>query len=259
MLLTLSKLIPAVLFPAGLVVILCLIAAYFAFRKGARRAGSAALLAAVVMYLASSPLVSNRLMVGLEKQNPPLLENPRASAIVLLGGGMAPMLEPRVHPETGAAGDRVIHAARLWRQGLAPIVVPTGGYIGFMMDAPGSEADLYARLLTEVFGLPDSAIMRMGRSRTTHEDAAFTALLFDSTGLGKDILLVTSASHMPRASALFRNQGFTVHAAPTDYRGNLNAGFKMFNLLPSGSALAETTTALHEYVGLWAYRMMGRL
>lgn len=259
MMLFLSKVVPVFLFPAGLAILLCLVVAWLAFRKEARAAGAVALLAALFLYLAANPMVSNRLMLGLEEQNPPLRENPSAAAIVLLGGGMAPMVEPRVYPETGPAGDRVIHAARLWKQGLAPVVVTTGGYIDFMMEAPGSEAELYVRLLTELFGVPHTALIAMGRSRTTHEDAVFTRELFDSTGLGREILLVTSASHMPRAAALFRREGFIVHPAPTDFRGNANFPLKFFSLLPAGASLAETTTALHEYLGTWAYRVMGRI
>lgn len=256
--LLLSKIIPAFLFPAGLGVVLGLVAAVLAFRKGARAAGSVALLAALLLYLASSPVVSTHLLRSLEDRYPPSRESAAAAAIVLLGGGMVPLLAPRLHPETGHAGDRVLHAARLWRQGRAPVVVATGGYIEFMTDAPGSEADLYAHLLTELFGLPDSAVIAMGRSRTTHEDAVFTADAFEAAGLEKNILLVTSATHMRRAEALFLKAGFAVQPAPTDYRGEATA-FKWFDLLPKADALFNTTVVLHEYLGLWAYRLTGKI
>lgn len=257
--LILSKVIPAFLFPTGLVLALCLVTAWLAFRRGARAAGLVAMLAALLLYLAASPVVSNRLLLRLEKQYPPSHDNPRAAAIVLLGGGMVPLLAPRVYPETGHAGDRLIHAARLWRQGLAPVLVATGGYIEFLTDAPGTEADLYAHVLTELFGLPDSAVIAMGRSRTTHEDALFTAELFEEAGLDKNILLVTSATHMRRAEALFLKAGFSVTPAPTDYRGETHVRFRMFDLLPRAEALANTTVALHEYLGLWAYRLAGKV
>jgi uncharacterized SAM-binding protein YcdF (DUF218 family) len=259
MLIALSKVLPALIFPAGLTILLCLLAAWFAFRKGASLAGALSLLAALVIYAAASPLVSSRLMYVLEKQNPPPVEYPHASAIVLLGGGMAPALPPRAHPETNMAGDRVIHAARLWKRGLAPVLVTSGGYISFLTDAPGTEADLYARLLNEVFGVPDTALMRVGRSRNTLEDALFTAEEFEARGLNKEILLVTSAAHMPRAAALFRRHGFTVHPAPTDFYASEGEAFKLFRLLPSGSAMMETYLALNEHVGILVYRMLGRM
>lgn len=259
MLLTLSKVIPAFLFPAGLVLLLCLVTAWLAFRARARAAGFVALAAAGVLYAAANPIISNWILVGLENQVPTPKDYKPAAAIVLLGGGMSPYLPAHRHPQTNASGDRVLHAARLWKVNLAPVIVPTGGYITMMIDAPGTEADLYARLLIDLFGVPDSAVLRMGQSRTTHEDAVLTAKLFEERGITKDILLVTTASHMPRAAALFRKQGFKVQIAPTDFRGDTEPTFKFFRLLPSGNALSETTTALHEIIGIWAYKMMGRM
>jgi uncharacterized SAM-binding protein YcdF (DUF218 family) len=256
--LLLSKFLPALLFPASLAVLLCLLAAWLAFRKGALAAGFVALLAGLTVYAAASPIVADRLMRGLEGQYPPPTAYPKAAAIVLLGGGMAPRNPPRVEIETNAAGDRPLHAARLWKRGLAPVIVATGGYIPFLVDTKGSEADLYAGLLTEIAGIPDSVILRVGESRTTHEDALLTAALFDSTGMKKEILLVTSAAHMPRAAALFRKAGFVVHPAPTDFQADDSEAFKAIRLLPNGAAMMKTYLALKEYVGALAYRMMGR-
>jgi uncharacterized SAM-binding protein YcdF (DUF218 family) len=259
MLLFLSKVIPAFLFPVGLTILFCVAAAWLAFRAKARAAGFASLAAAALLYTAASPIVSNRLLLSLERKVPPPESYAPAAAIVLLGGGMAPILPEHRFPETNASGDRVLHAARLWKAGLAPVVVATGGYITMLTDAPGTEADLYARLLIDLFGLPDSAVVRMGQSRTTYEDAVLTEKLFAERGLKKDILLVTTASHMPRAAALFRKQGFAVHIAPADFRGDSDPAFKLYRLLPSASSLGETTTALHEIIGTWAYRLMGRM
>jgi uncharacterized SAM-binding protein YcdF (DUF218 family) len=259
MLLFLSKLLSALLAPVGLVVLLCLFATWLAIRRKAWMPAGAAFLAAALLYTAASPRVANTLVLGLELRNRPALVYPKAAAIVLLGGGMLPAAAPRLRPETGAAGDRVIHAARLWRQKRAPRLVVTGGYIPYLTRATGSEADLYAEFLTEMFDVPDGSILRVGGSRTTHEDATLSARLFDSLGIKKEILLVTSATHMPRAAALFRKNGFTVHPSPTDFNGRENDPFLLFQLLPSAEALAQTNVALREYVGLWAYRMLGRI
>lgn len=254
----LSKILPPLFFPLGLVIGLCLLAAWLAFRRGARAAGVVALSAGIVIYAGSSQVVVDPLARGLERRYLPPVDYPRASAIVLLGGAMEAMLPPRVEVETRSPADRPLHAARLWKRGLAPVIVATGGYIPFLTDAPGSEADLYARLLAEIAGIPDSAVLRVGRSRNTHEDALYSAALFDSLGLGKDILLVTSATHMPRAAALFRKAGFVVHPAPTDFQAE-DGAFRAIALLPSGSVMMRAYVVLNEYAGLLAYRLMGRL
>jgi uncharacterized SAM-binding protein YcdF (DUF218 family) len=259
MLLILSKVLPTLLFPVGLVFFLCLLTSWFAFRKGARLAGLLALVAAVLLYTAANPRISNRLLLRLESQYPPSLENPKAAAIVLLGGGMAPMSAPRVYPETNAAGDRLLHAARLWKQGRAPLVVATGGYISFLTNATGSEAEIYVKALRDLFDLPDSALRSVPGTTTTADDAVRTDALFSAQGIQKEILLVTSASHMPRAVATFRKRGFIVHPAPTDYLSEEGTPFKAFQILPTAGALNATGVALHEYLGLGAYRLFGKL
>jgi uncharacterized SAM-binding protein YcdF (DUF218 family) len=259
MILFLSKLLPALLFPVGFVVLLCLIATWMAFRRGAWGLAVLSFLAAAILYTAASPLMANRLLLNLELENPPSLTYPKVSAIVLLGGSMLPMIAPRIRPETGDAGDRVIQAGRLWKQRRAPKLVVTGGYIPFMTQADGTEADQYALLLTELFDVPDSALVRVGGSRTTLEDAELSARTFDSLGLKKEILLVTSAAHMPRAAALFRKRGFIVHPAPTDFNAMQHGIFMPFRLLPNAEALQQTCQALHEYVGTWVHQRTGRL
>jgi uncharacterized SAM-binding protein YcdF (DUF218 family) len=259
MTLILSKFIPPLLFPTGLTLILCLIALWLAFRARAWGAATCAFLAALVLYAGASPILTAKLLRDLESRNPPRAECVEAPAIVLLGGGMAPPDAPRLHPETGPAGDRVIHAARLWKRGCAPRIVATGGFISFLSDAKGTEADLYAALLTELFGVPSKAVLRVGESKNTHDDAVLTARLFDSTGMKKEILLVTSASHMPRAAALFRKQGFKVMPEPTDFQAPEKPNFKVFDLLPSPGALGGNAVALNEYVGTWVYGLLGRL
>ncbi len=259
MLLAISKTLPPLLFPIGLTILLCLLAAWLAFRQGAVKASVVSVAAAVLLYVAASPVTSHRLMAGLESRHPPSAELPTASAIVLLGGSVLPDAPPRIHPETNHAGDRFIHAGRLWKQGLAPLMITTGGYIPWIAQSPESEAHLYKRLLEELFDVPPEAVLPVPDSRTTREDAVLTARLFDELGLDREILLVTSANHMPRSVALFRAQGFIVHPAPTDFHAVTGLRFRFYELLPSGSALAETYMALHEYTGLFVYRLLGWL
>lgn len=256
--LVVSKVLPLLLFPVGLTILLCLLSAGLAWRGFRRASAGAALAAAVVLYLAACPLVSNALLRGLESRYPPLENPPRATAIVLLGGGMVPPVAPRLHPETNNAGDRLLYAARLWRGGAAPRIVTTGGYIPFMNPAKSGDAQEYARALRELFDVPEEALHLVPESLTTVEDASMTAELFAREGWPRDILLVTSASHMSRAAALFRRQGFEVTPAPTDFVAE-ERSIQPFQFLPTVDALARTHMALHEYVGTWVYRVGGKL
>ena len=84
----------------------------------------------------------------------------------------------------------------------------------------------------------------------------FSRLLADPKP-GERWLLVTSASHMPRAIAVFRAAGFAVEAYPVNWRtrGWRDAA-QLFGSLAEG--LTITDAAVHEWVGLAAYRLTGR-
>ncbi len=73
--------------------------------------------------------------------------------------------------------------------------------------------------------------------------------------VGKDrIILVTSASHMPRAMALFSKQGMEPIAAPTDYMvKKREGGVRPGMFFPSAGSLEKVGRAIHEYLGMvWA-------
>lgn len=61
------------------------------------------------------------------------------------------------------------------------------------------------------------------------------------------LILVTSASHMVRASALFRKAGIVVIPAPTDFQAKGNDELWQF---PNADGLGRSEAAFHEYLGL---------
>ena len=62
-------------------------------------------------------------------------------------------------------------------------------------------------------GVPPSALVLEERSHSTLENAQFTARLARERHI-RDVLLVTSAVHMPRASLLFRDAGIDAIPVP---------------------------------------------
>lgn len=206
----------------------------------------------------ASPMVSEHLIGGLEqrarelesknKKAERLLSAERYAAIVLLGGATAPAKPPhRPHPDLGDAADRIWHAARLYKEGLAPKIIVSGGR------SPGlesradiqTEAQSMAMLLNDL-GIPSAALILEEEARSTRENARFTKTL-----VGRDrVALVTSAFHMARSMANFEKENVTADAYPTDFHVAPETKPVWARLLPSGSALAESETALKEYLAL---------
>lgn len=252
----LSKIIPLLLFPVGFACIAGLAAALLAWTGRPKAAGTAALAGASILYLASLNPVCQALLRGLEGRYPQAETYPRCPAIVILGGAGVPRVPPRLHPETNAYGDRVAYGALLFRQGLAPRIVVTGGVLKLFTDVRESEASINAGVLREYFGIDPSALFLADGSRNTREDALQVRDRLDALALPREIILVTSAAHMPRSVGLFRKLGFAVHPAPGDFHASTAASFKAINLLPDEGALANTCYALHEYMGYWVYHIM---
>jgi uncharacterized SAM-binding protein YcdF (DUF218 family) len=79
--------------------------------------------------------------------------------------------------------------------------------------------------------------------------------------LGQErFVLVTSATHLPRAMAMFEKAGMNPIPAPTDY---LNADEsadvgRLFALIPRAGAAGTIERALHEYLGLFWARLRGQ-
>ena len=97
-----------------------------------------------------------------------------------------------------------------------------------------SEAET-AKPLLVTLGVAEARLILETKSRDTHENAAFTRDLVKPKP-GEIWILVTSASHMPRAVGAFRKAGWTVLPYPVDYRylGEGDEGF--------GENLARRTT-----------------
>lgn len=120
-----------------------------------------------------------------------------ADAIVVLGaplrgdGALSVVLEERVR--AGVA---------LWRAGVAPLVVLSGGRT---RGAARAESEAMAEVALAL-GLPATALVVESESRSTYENAHRVAELLGARGLSR-VLLVTTPFHLRRAVRWFRRAG----------------------------------------------------
>ena len=214
-------------------------------------------------------------------------EAPTADAIVLLGGGMG--ANTNVYPnaemysEMWNGADRVWHAARLWKAGKAPIVIPTGC----------GEKESSVPLLRD-FGVPERAIVVEDEARNTEENAKFVERMLNrGDGVGKNsrvervdhvegegkngrververgegegkkkILLVTSAWHMRRSVLMYRKYAPSLEIIPAaaDYEAMVITGhpFAFKDIWPDAESLSRNSYIFKEYLGYWGYRLFRR-
>jgi len=259
----LSKFLPLLVYPVGLTSLLLI--AGLVFRNRKRLRNGIFIAAILILWIGGNHWVSFWLAKSLEWQYLPMRDIPTADAIVVLGGATEPAQFPRTTVELNSAADRVIYAADLYKQGKAPTILLSGGSITWLDNRSSSTPAAEMASIMEMIGIPNNVLWLQTASQNTHEDAVDSLQILKQKGV-KRILLVTSAMHMPRAMALFRNHGIEVIPAPTDYTvtqanwddlTTLNVQSILINLIPNSTNISLTSDALKEYIGILVYQFEG--
>ncbi len=238
---------------AGLVLLTGLL-----LRKRERRlAALSGGLAAAVWIIGATSLPGNilatleRPWVGVKRA-----ELPEADAIVLLGGFGTPSREEvgRLHFNQNA--DRAVVALDLARLGKAKVLLVGGG--GFTLEGESfAEADMFKAIVDER-KLNPGEIISLGGCKHTRHEAEKVGKLAQERGW-KRILLVTSATHMKRAAAVFRTTtGLEVVPAPGAFLTSASiVTVSTVDLIPRSHGFAKLDAYLHEQIGWFVYRRRG--
>ncbi len=207
----------------------------------------------VSFYLLSIAPVSDALLKPLETAAPPWKdEKGKADAIVVLGGGTGDLswLELPAEPSCFSL-QRVAKGIMVYRVLHLPLVLVGGNGDPSMMGPP--DADAMARS-ARALGVPSKDIVIENKSRNTLEGARS----LKSVIRGKRIILVTSAYHMKRATALFKKQGFDVIPSPAGYLREQKK-LSLYSFVPGHENLTASSIALSEYAGLFVYALTGAI
>lgn len=241
--------------------------------RNRRKTGYGLLVASVAwLWLWSTPMMYRWLGGALESEWPVTRaeDAPAADAIVLLGGGMGSNTNVYPYAEMWNGADRVWHAARLYRAGKAPLVIPTGA----------GERESALPLLRDL-GVPESAIVIEDKARNTEENAKFVEGLLKKYRSDSDepiqqsdnptiqqsrakpkVLLVASAWHMRRSVLMYKKYAPSLEVIPAaaDYEATVQTGhpFSCKDLWPDATMFYANSYIFKEYIGYWGYRLFRR-
>lgn len=209
----------------------------------------------MVLWLASTPVVSDAIMRGAEawaeRIDPASM--PESQAIVVLSEG-------RIQPpgETNASewtdSDRFYGGISLYKAHKAPLLIFTGGWSP-RRPTGKTEGEVLMEFAAEL-GVARENVVTTGKVSNTYDEARSVAALMARTGhpgAPPRILLVTSAYHMRRAQFLFERAGVHTIPFPVDFKVPQGEEFSLFRLLPAAASLKRTEAALREQYGFLFY------
>jgi uncharacterized SAM-binding protein YcdF (DUF218 family) len=189
---------------------------------------------------------------ALEREYPPVTAAVLdAKWVVVLGGGTFSDEEIPLHSRLSEASlGRLVEGIRLYRQIQGAKLLVSGGRVF----GSGSDAESMRELAVSL-GV-NSVDIRVDEAS---QDTETQALIIRQMVGDDKVLLVTSASHMPRSVGLFKLAGVNVMPAPAHYVVQDNAEFGPADLFPDSENILAAQRLVYEYLGIFWAKMRGRL
>lgn len=210
MLFTLKKVLGGMLLPLPLLLLLIALGIALLWFSRFQRTGKLCVsLGWLLLLLLSLQPVADSLLKPIEDKYPTWRDEKRVQYVVVLGGGYT--WNQNWAPSSNLINNslpRLTEGIRLWYENPGSKLIFTGAAA---KTNPVSTAEAGARV-AESLGIPRSEIIVLDKPKDTEEEAA---VVKEAIG-DAPFLLVTSASHLPRAMIFFRRAGLTPLPAPAN-------------------------------------------
>lgn len=232
----LSKALWLLIAPTNALILITVVSAFWALLRPSKRLAWLAVFGTVGLAIGGFTPAGLWTLAPLESRFPEWRPSSQSApnGIILLGGD---------------AGDGIMVLAELGQRFPQACLIFSG---------PSVEASKVNDLLQKFanYGGDLTRIKLDTRSRNTFENAMYSAELINPKS-DERWLLVTTALHMPRSIGTFRRAGFNVESYPILFRTK-DSSNSFFEGGTGSTALGHLDAAAKEWIGLVAYRIMGK-
>ena len=255
----LSKIIGTILSPLNFILLLLAAGVFLLFLKRPRAGTFLAALSFIAFLIFGILPTGHNMLVLLENKYARPAEMPDWVNVIFVPGGSfeTSISEGRGMPSLNDSADRITDAIALANKHLYAMLIFSGGNAS-LLKKERTESEDAAQFFHDL-GFASDRVLYEDQSRNTYENIKFTRDLFTPLPDEKWVV-VTSAYHMPRTLAVMKNlkwQGDII-PYPSDYRtdGKFRWIPENFNILGN---MYDSHVAIHEYLGLAAYYMGGKI
>jgi len=248
MLFTLKKYVGGMILPLPLLMLLMALGLALLWFSRFQRSGKICLSVGwLALLLLSLQPVADRLLQPIENTYPTWRGTERVEYVVVLGGGYT--WNPEWAPSSNLINNslpRLAEGIRLWQANPGARLIFTGAPAP---TNPVSTGEASARV-AESLRVPRSEIIVLDKPKDTEEEAAAVK---DAIG-DAPFLLVTSASHLPRAMIFFRHAGLHPLPAPANQLAISSPLNPWERIIPSPVWLMHSDRVGYETLGrIWQW------
>lgn len=241
----LHKILPLIASPLFLVFFLIILGTFLRSKK-------ISLFGLLILFFCSLPILSSNLIAYLEKdytlQDASTINE--ADAIVVLSGIVTPIKTGDTFKyEFGGGVDRVLSGMDLFENNKAPLLIFTRGKLPWQLGIPEGE---YLKEFAIKFGIPEENILITDNVQNTDEEAKSVKRLLNTNDT--EVILVTSAFHMPRAKKVFEAAGINTIPFPVDFH-NKERKLTFIDFIPSASSFSSSSFFVKEIIGRTYYKL----
>ena len=241
----LHKILPLIASPLFLVFFLILFGAFLRSKK-------ITFFGLLVLFFCSLPVISNNLITYLEKDY--TLQDASSinetNAIVVLSGMVTAIKTGETFKyEFGDGVDRVLSGMDLLNNNKAPLLIFTRGKLPWQLGLPEGE---YLKEFAIKYGISEEKILLTDNVQNTDEEAKSVKRLLNTNDA--EIILVTSAFHMPRAKKIFEAANIRIIPFAVDFNRSTKKTTLM-DFIPTARSLSETSFFVREMIGRLYYSL----
>lgn len=245
----LKKILTILIFPISLFEIICIWFIYHLIKNTVTRKIKIIFISSFVFFIIITMQPFSSIFINsLENDYECLLDSNKiksAEYIIILGGGYSDDSNMPASSQLSLSSTaRLVEGMRLKKINPSAKIIFSGGT---QFNENNTQANLlYNAYLSLVNDTGKNILSEQAHNTKSEADEAYKII-------GKrKLILVTTASHMPRAVYLFNKMGCNVIAAPCDFTVK---NLEYYPSFPNGMSIKQTEIAIHEYLAIMGYKL----
>jgi len=245
----LIKIFSLFLFSPFIFILVLFFIGFFNIINRKTKSGISLILISLITYSCSCNFFVSPLIHTLENNFSKVSEKniEQSDIYILLGGGISTNKALSSFP-TKNAYPRLLKTIELYNKKQKPIYISGGK----SFNNKESESSIYKKILIDS-GISKEDIFIEESSRNTAENSKYIKEIMHNNNF-KSGILITSAYHMPRSMAIFKDDSLIFYPESAGYLENIS-NKKFLNYLPNFENLSIFNIVLHEYIGRIYYYM----